>query len=121
MRIVDRATFLAMPAGTLYAKYEPCVFGELQVKEGTCYAADRVTRIDFYTQQLIPWFNGTQSSSDYFDTLEAAEKGTPTPAFDMPARDGLFDDDQLFAIFERADVEALIAKLTRSLVEGYGS
>lgn len=35
MRIVDRKTFLAMPIGTVFSKYEPCVFGNLCIKGET--------------------------------------------------------------------------------------
>ena len=32
MRIVNRAEFISMPAGTVFAKYEPCFFEHLQIK-----------------------------------------------------------------------------------------
>ena len=33
MKIVDLPTFLALPPGAIYAKYKPCVFGELAIKD----------------------------------------------------------------------------------------
>jgi len=111
MLIVDRKTFMAMPAGTVFAKYEPCNFGELTIKE------DTIGDIDFCVQGIIPCFVDTGDTGAWIDTLTAAENGTPTPPldYDICGRDGLFDADQLFAVFERHDVEALIARLGKCL------
>ncbi len=110
MKIVDRTAFMAMPAGTVFAKYKPCYFEELSIKEDS-------TESDFYVQDLIPMFVSNGGSEDWFDTLQAAEDGTPTPPLDynLIGRDGCFDADQLFAVFERHDVEALIARLNVAL------
>ena len=35
--------------------------------------------------------------------------------YDVSSRDGLCDRDQLFAVWERGDVEALIARLIETL------
>lgn len=115
MRIVDRKTFLALPAGTVYAKYEPCVFEELEIKD-----ARRGTD-DWYAQGLIPSFETDKSSLDWADTLFRIAAGEQSPPFDFdrPTDDGCYDDDQLFAVFDRADVEGLIARLQRALAEGY--
>lgn len=111
MLIVDRKTFMAMPAGTVFAKYEPCVFGDLSIKE------DTIGDIDFCVQEIIPWFTNTVDFSTWADALEAAANGVPSPPldYDICGRDGMFEVDQLFAVFERHDVEALIARLTKSL------
>jgi hypothetical protein len=115
MLIVDRETFLAMPAGTVFAKYKPCVFDELSIKEDTCGT-------DFAVQDIIPQFVTNNDSGDYFDTLDAAERGEPTPRldYDICGRDGMFDKDQLFAVFERHDVKDLIARLTKALDDSFG-
>jgi len=107
MKIVDRKTFLALPEGTVFAKYKPCVFEALSIKGETWGN-------DFLVQYI-----DTALSADEADNLlyGAAETGASLPMdFDCLSRDGCFDDDQLFAVWERADVEALIARLVRTLV-----
>jgi hypothetical protein len=118
MRLVDLPTFLAMPAGTVYAKYEPCVFGELAIKDDSVPASDPVT---WYLQDLIPWFEGCNESMGYFDALESMQRGEETPPldYDITSKDGLYEREQLFAVFERRDVEALVARLSRALNDGY--
>lgn len=113
MRIVDRKTFLEMPAGTLFAKFTPHCFDELAVKGET-------TGNDFVVQELIPWFEGCNDSSDYFQTIERMIAGEPSPPldFDCTARDGLFDPEQLFAVFDNDDVDRLIARLQRARRSG---
>ena len=112
MRIIDRSTFLALPAGTVFAKYEPHFFAPLTIKHAS-------EGPDFYVQDLIPEFVGNESEGDWTGTLEAIEDGEPSPPLDyeLIGLDGLLDRDQLFAVFEPHDVEALIARLQQSLVE----
>lgn len=108
MRIVDRQTFLAMPAGTVFAKYEPHSFRELAIKEETIGQ-------DFVVQDLSPWFGS--SSEEFFDTLEGLLNGAESPPleFDFAGRDGLFDQGQLFAVLSARDLAALIARLQMAL------
>ena len=106
MRIVDRTTFLALPAGTVFAKYAPQYFDELAIKGET-------SGPDFYVQQLVPWFEGAEDDASYSEAINAIMNGQPSPPLDYhcEARDGLFDDDQLFAVFDELDLSALIARL----------
>ena len=112
MRIIDRSAFLALPAGTVFAKYEPHFFAPLTIKQATDGA-------DFYVQDLIPEFVGNESEEDWTGSLDAIEDGEPSPTldYDLIGLDGLLDRDQLFAVFEPRDVEALIARLQTALVE----
>jgi len=105
MRIVDRKTFLGMASGTLYAKYEPCVFGPLEIKCDTC--GD-----DFVSQQIVDAIDG-HDSGEVINLLSAAEEtGCSIPmSFDLAGRDGCFDEGQLFAVFEQMDVDALIRRI----------
>ena len=111
MRIVDRATFLAMPAGTVYAKFEPMIFGDIAIK------GESIGDIDFrYSELGNPWFVGDNGSDTHFTFLEEIQEGAAMVIdYSTDFRDGLFDADQLFAVWERADVEALIARLQETL------
>lgn len=110
MKIVDRKTFLAMPAGTVFSKYQPCAFGELQIK------GDTVADVDFYTQDLVGAIEHN-SSDDFADTLLAAQRDATSVRmdFEFQGRDGMFDKEQLFAVWERVDVEELLARLRMTL------
>lgn len=117
MRIVDRKTFLSMPNGTVYCKFDPAIFRDMAVKEGVIGESS-----DFLYQDLTPaQFEGDRGSEDHFDTLLAMQESGKSAAleFNCTSRDGLFDADQLFAVFERQDVERLIACLQEALAEGY--
>jgi hypothetical protein len=118
MKIVDEPTFLALPAGTLYAKYEPINFGELAIKDESTPAKDPAT---WYLQDLIPWFEGTHDSGAWFDAWDAIGRGEPSPPldYDCTVKDGCYEHAQLFAVFEKPDVEALIARLQKALSDGY--
>lgn len=114
MKIVDRKTFLALPAGTVFAKYADHQFEQIEVKADTCGE-------DFVTNGLIPMFEGWESGTDFEDGIDAMVAGEQSPPFDYDSygRDGLFDQDQLFAVFEKRDVEAMIAHLQEALKNGY--
>ena len=111
MRIVNRAKFLAMPEGTLFAKYKPCVFEEIQIKGAS------LTN-DYCYQDIIDAID-CSGSGDMMDKLESAENEGVSLAmnFHSQGRDGCFDNDQLFAVLEHADVEALIERLKQALIE----
>lgn len=111
MKIVDRKTFLAMPAGTVFAKYQPVIFGELTIK-GHSVGPEPV---DYYEQRLIEVdANDLGGMVDRLDLSQQTGYSVPLD-FYCSGRDGLFDEDQLFAVFEPHDVEALILRLQQAL------
>ena len=106
MKIINREKFLKMPYGTVYAKYKPFVFEELCIKEESLeddwFYSDIVDAIDLYQEE------------GFEEILLRAEKTGNTIHMDFHTlcRDGCFDPDQLFAVFEIQDVKALIYKLS---------
>lgn len=106
MKIVDRKAFLALPGEALFSEFQPCVFDELLIKTGN-YGAN-----DFGFDVLIGAIKAANGDDEMNKLMEAAETGASLAMdFHVTHRDGLFDDDQLYAVYERADVEALIARL----------
>lgn len=107
MRIVNRAEFLAMPAGTVFNKYKPSYF------EAPCIKGETWNHCqDFLVQYLdcLECQPGTQT----MDTYNRLDVGEEIPLdFDCLGRDGCFDEDQLFAVWSDADVEALIDRIVR--------
>lgn len=125
MRIVDRKTFLSLPAGTVYAKWgsagqlaacdQDLTYGEVAVKGDTVGG-------DWVEEPLLPWPEGCEDSEDWVDAMVAAIGGTPTAPLqigDFGGRDGLFDDGQLFAVYDRVEVERLVALFENSLAAAY--
>lgn len=111
MKIIDRATFLSMPEGTVYAKYVPMLFGDLMIKGETIPG-------DFYFQQIVDAID-SESSNDWADKLiDSQENGTSLAMdFHCEGRDGFYDEDQLFAVFEPRDVRSLIERLQEALTD----
>lgn len=111
MRIVDRKTFLALPAGTVFAKYEPFYFEELTIKGDTW-------KDDFQVQAIADAVD-CAGSSDFSIQLDMAERtGQSIPMdFYCMGRDGCFNEDQLFAVFEPADLAGLITRLQEALAQ----
>lgn len=116
MRIVDRDTFLALPNGTVFAKYEPVVFGPLAVKR------ESLRGVDFFYSSITDEVD----AGDPFELLERCDHSQKTGEnvvmdFNTWGRDGCFNADQLFAVWDCEDVEGLIECLTQSLAQGYRS
>ncbi|GGX01476.1 hypothetical protein [Undibacterium macrobrachii] len=114
MRIVNRADFLDLPKGTVFSKYEPCIFGDLEIKGST------VCGKDFYVQQIADAVDANDSD-EFGDVLfGAAQNGTSVKLdLDCEVRDGLFDADQLFAVWEKSDVLQLVERLQRAIKDAY--
>ncbi len=107
MQIIDRKGFLSLPAGIIYHKYRSLGdFGQLAVKHDTCgndwYYADLYGDIDCY------------NSNEYIDKMSQYEKTGEDFRFDRDSninRDGLYQEDELFAVYDPKDVVALITRL----------
>lgn len=120
MRIVDRKTFLAMPPGTVFAKYDPSIMRELMVKSDS--VANAGDLVDFRYMSLTDEVDCSGSAERDHTMFAAEEEGVPFALhFNTECRDGLFDADQLFAVWERDDVEGLIARLQKALTDGYAA
>lgn len=113
MKIIDKNTLRDMPAGTLYSRYEPCCFHDLEIFEGPFAENDFI-----YSFLSAPDINGSGGdSSDFMKEMENGE--SHEVELNSTGRDGRYDDDELFAIWEKSDVQALIAKLNDSLERAY--
>lgn len=106
MKIVNRKQFLALPEGVIYAKFQPCVFGDIAVKY------DSIDN-DWYYRDLLEV--DAEDSGEWADMLlEGMEKDISLPLdFECVSRDGFYDDDQLFTVFEKQDVISLIESLQK--------
>jgi hypothetical protein len=109
VKIINLKEFRKMPAGTIFMKYEPCVFGDLRSKGETW---DR----DFLYENITSDFDALDSGEMADKLFLCKKEGVSIVLdFDIGSRDGMFDDEQLFAVYERKDIINLIAKLNRCL------
>lgn len=106
MKIVDLKTFLSMPVGTVFCKYEPCFMEPLHIKGENC--GER----DFFYQSIADAVDANDSG-EFFELLDNSEKTGAEVRLDFncQGRDGCFKDDQLFAVWHPNDVRALIQRL----------
>jgi len=103
---------MELPQGTVFAKYEPCNFGELEVKWESLMADPGSTGIgDFVTSGLGCEIKNS-GSDDFFEKCKAGEEGAEIEIeYGNAGRDGMFEPEQLFAVFSKEDVKKLIAHL----------
>ena len=112
MKLYTREEFLRLPAGVVFAKYEPHSFGEWQIK------GDTLTYNDFNYQDFVN-INTDFYGEHYEACLDFEEKKTANVDFYDWRRDGCYEADMLFAVLESHEVYSLIARLCETLEEGY--
>ncbi len=106
MIIVNLKEFLAMPKGTVFSKYDEGSFRGWKIKAENC------GKRDFFVYEIDPICITADGSDHLFDSLDDAKKGIDQEMdFDTLMRDGLFNDDQMFAIYTDEDVSRLIKVL----------
>jgi hypothetical protein len=119
MRIIDHETFLALPEGVLYCKYDGAF--ETPAFKGASIPGgpdDERPFIDFMYMELIPPMNlDTSGKERVLDAVEADPEGRLEELFQMQGRDGCFDWNQKYLIWEDGDVMELRDKLDRALSE----
>lgn len=114
MKIVNKEEFYNLPKGAVYSDYEPCVFSGLYIKQGNIHS--RTEPIDFVYKDLIGNID-SDDTNHFVGILDDAliNKSSLPLHFNSMERDGLFDSNQLFAVYEKEDLEELIKELKNSL------
>ena len=102
-----------MPVGTLFMEYDQLVFGTLCAKGETL-------KHDFRYEDITKEIDCIDSWDRMEQLKDAQSKGASLYLdFDCLSRDGSFNNDQLFAVYEAKDVEMLIDKLKRCVNIAY--
>jgi hypothetical protein len=111
MKIVNLDQFLELPENTVFTKYKPCCFDDLCIKGESIMSTG-----DFFFQQITDAID-CDDCGEFVDLLNDSEKkGTSVNfVFNCQLRDGTFNEGQLFAVWEKADVKALIDRLQECL------
>ncbi len=91
MKIMTWSEFTAQPVGTIFSYWEPCISTGLH-RKGETLIRDGVS-CDFIETDLLPW--------------SLAGEDVPSLHPDMAGREGLYNHDQLYCVFEAADIAKL--------------
>ncbi len=102
-KIIDRKAFLNMPANTIYREYAPHIMGDVMIK------GDSLDN-DFWAQDL-----DNTKTDDLCGMIEMLESGNVEFDLDCESRDAMFNDDQLYLIYEKKDVEQLFNRIAECL------
>jgi len=110
MKIVNRKEFLSMPKYTVYMKKfdDICGFGDIEVKTSAPedqWGNDFV--VDYMCVFMKEPFNDVMAFPELGDEFRFEEN--------QNTRDGLFENEQLFAVFDNEDIQQVIDKLKRCL------
>lgn len=112
MKIVNRKEFLLLPEATLYAThYESDGFGCLCMKYKT-YFDDDNNPITWNYMELGN-FDDYNNSEERYKKIDAMKEiGSEFPLrLNAVSRDGLYDQDQLFAVYDIEDTKRIIEVL----------
>ncbi len=110
MRVVNLEEFLKLPNGTVFSKFKSIIFDGLKMKDGTCGT-------DFLYRDLLSEIE-CGDTSDYIEKITRMGENSNFSVsldFDCISRDGMNDKNQLFAIYEKADIKGLIEQLQWAL------
>jgi hypothetical protein len=107
MKIITRKELIEYPTDVIFSYYSPCCFNGLHAK----YADKTFGAVDFLIDDLIAPIE-CNDSEEFVEKCELMEKGGSADLdFEYTGREGLFEDKQLFAIYEKKDIEKLIKRL----------
>ena len=110
MKIVDRQALLAMPTGTMFSKYVPCVLGEVRLKGATVNGGS-----DFWYQNVADAAM-CDDTTHFFESLDGACGNSVYVHLDTEhvRCEGDLEDGQHFAVWEVPDVRNFVTRLTAS-------
>ncbi len=109
MRIYRRREFLQLPAGTMFCSGGEWHFGALSVKGETCVGIDDFCSCD------LDWIDSNDSGQAIDRLTEMLENGANYPLQTDMGRDGLFDQNALFLVFEKSDLHILLGFIDAAL------
>jgi hypothetical protein len=101
MRVVNRQDFLRLPAGTIYCKGVQWAF------DGLCIKGDSLGNDWVYLDMAGPDASDSGEATDILG--KSLNDKTSFRSETSYGRDGCFDDDAVFLIFESEDLDRLRA------------
>jgi hypothetical protein len=100
MKVYNRKEFLKLPPGVFFTSGPQWAFSGFYKKGET------VGDVDFYQTSFE--FIEFKSSNDFTDMLEDSLKNkTSYPINQTEAREGLFDDDMMYLVYDKEDLNII--------------
>jgi len=120
MKIVNREEFLSLEDPVLYVKCDE--WGNIEGELSISYGRSSKGSDDFVTVPLhgfVKEWYGNSSVNDYSEDIEILEEAIKNKDahfewdYSMTGRDGLYEENQLFMIYEKLDLLKLIHELNK--------
>ena len=113
MKIVNYTEFSKLPVNTVYGFYHPCIMSGIYIKGDSRSNNNNDIISDWYFSSI----NEPMLDSDEDNIMSEMEnKGISVDIdVDIQMRDGMFDYDRKFVIYEKSDVIKIIEKLKETL------
>lgn len=113
MRIVKFDEFIELPEGTVYGFYRPCFTNDLYIKGESLNSKQ-----DWFYSCITPCNFDYNNDCQNIDAMQAMENGEHCVLdVSIQERDGMFDYDRMFLIYEEEDILKIINKL-KSCIDG---
>ena len=107
MKIFSRSEFMKLPEGTIFSSGERFAFSYLHIKGETW-------GVDFLQSSLIDI--ESFSCQENFDRLdEMDQKGVSYPIRTSYEREGLFDENMVYLVYEKEDLKYMIEQMEKAL------
>lgn len=125
MKIVNRKQFLKLPANTVYAeldkvpnskqKYVTSTHNHIEIKGDSLGEPPA----DWFYAPLAPDVDGGDTGGSYEDSLlwDKMEEGEEVKCERFGARNGFFDEENYFVIFNREEIQMMIDALVEVMEE----
>lgn len=123
MKVYNRKDFINLPKNTIYSRvYNRGEFEGLFCKTSELDNSPHSLKNDWYEQDLIGELGFKPNSDDgtesYIHFTQVMEKGLEFETdLDLVGRDGMFDDEDLFVVWNKNDVKKLIHYLGEAIGE----
>lgn len=116
MKIYNRQAFLKLPPGVIFAKGQRWSFDSLMVK-GESLNVDVQGLIGDFTFRDLVWIDRGKNDAEQFDHLESMKReGASYPVNKDYIRDGYFDEEEIFLVYEREDLVSMLTAFSMALM-----
>ena len=101
MKVYHRKDFMQLPEGTIYSKGKPWYFEGISVKGETLLGEDGPC--DWICLGL-EWIEARNEDEQWFRLDKMLTEGVSYSMNESYGRDGCFDNDDIFLVFEKEDL-----------------
>jgi len=114
VRLLNKTEFLKLPEGIVYVRGGRWFFNGLTIKGETVTHYSGSEPRDWYEIDITQIKHS--DSGQHFDRLqEMLDSGKSYPLEISSCRNGLYEDDDLFLVYEKADLDLLIKTLQEAV------